>query len=215
MNNLFISIIISNLFILILNGQLKPCLPAQECQYSGTIVSCSEHGICFYDLFKYVSEDSSNKKFIDCICDEGYITQNEDDEVKCCYEQKLQKYAILLELLPLGFGHYYSGRLINFGIKLTFEIIFILCVIIFGLCCQTISRKRRLGGYEVLSNGKQNRNDFLFDNPNRMQISTNQLITNAVFLVSVLGLIIWQALDLFLFGLNVYTDDNSMELKRW
>ena len=211
----FYSIVILYLIKLIITEKIKPCLPAQECEYSGYTISCSEYGICFYDLFKYVSEDSSNKKFIDCICDEGYITENENDEVKCCYRQKLQKYALLLELLPFGFGHYYSGRLINFGIKLTFEIIFILSIIIFGFCCQTISRKRRFGGYEILSNGKQNKNDFLFDNPNKIQISTHQLITNAVFLVSVLGLIIWQSLDLFLFGLNVYTDDNSIELKRW
>ena len=213
--NLFHSIIISNLIKNIINEKITPCLAAQECEYSGTTIPCSEHGICFYDLFKYVSEDSSNKKFIDCICDEGYITQNEDDEIKCCYKQKLQKIAILLELLPFGFGHYYSGRLINFGIKLVFEIIFILCIIIFGLCCQTISRKKKSGGYEILSNGKQNKNDFIFDNPNRIQIGTKQLITNAIFLVSFFGLVIWQGLDLFLFGLNVYTDSNSIELKRW
>ena len=214
--NLFISIIISNLIKLIINEKIEPCLPAQECEYSGTTIPCSVHGICFYDLFKYVSEDSSNKKFIDCICDEGYITKDEDDEVKCCYKQKMQKYAMLLELLPLGFGHYYSGRLVNFIIKLIFEILFILSVVIFGFCCQTISRKRRMiGGYEILSNGKQNKNDFLFDNPNKIQISTHQLITNAIFLVSFLGLIIWQCLDLILFGLNVYTDENNIELKRW
>ena len=206
---------ILNLIKLVINDKINPCLPAQECQYSGMTISCSEHGICFYDLFKFVSEDSTNKLFIDCICDEGFITQSEDDEIKCCYEQKLQKYAMLLELLPFGFGHYYSGRFINFGIKLTFEIILILSIFIFGFCCQTISRKRRLLGYEMLSNGTQNKNDFLFDNSNKIQITTNQLITNAVFLVSVLTLLIWQSLDILLFGLNLYTDANSIELKRW
>ena len=209
------SFCIFNLIKLVLNDKINPCLPAQECQYSGITISCSEHGICFYDLFKYISEDSKNKFFIDCVCDEGFITQSEDDEIKCCYEQKLQKYAILLELLPFGFGHYYAGRIINFGIKLTFEILLILCIIIFGFCCQTISRKRKFRGYEMLSNGTQNKNDFLFDNPNKMQISTNQLITNAVFLVSVITLFIWQGLDVFIFGLNLYKDANSIELKRW
>ena len=212
---LLYSVIISNLIELIINEKIDPCLPAQECQYSGTTISCSEHGICFYDLFKYVSEDSKNKKFIDCICDEGYITQYEDDEVKCCYKQKLQKYALLLELLPLGFGHYYSGRLINFGIKITFQSILILSIIIFGFCCQNMTIKRKYRGYEILSNGTQNKNDFLFDNPNKFQISTNQLITNGIFLISFATMIVWQSLDIFLFGLNVYTDDNSIELKRW
>ena len=67
----------------------------------------------------------------------------------------------------------------------------------------------------MLSNGTQNKNDFLFDNSNKIQITTNQLITNAVFLVSVLTLLIWQSLDILLFGLNLYTDANSIELKRW
>lgn len=96
-----------------------------------------------------------------------------------------------------------------------FKIILILSIFIFGFCCQTISRKRRLLGYEMLSNGTQNKNDFLFDNSNKIQITTNQLITNAVFLVSVLTLLIWQSLDILLFGLNLYTDANSIELKRW
>ncbi len=213
--NLFYSIIFSSLLKIILPDKITPCLPSQECQYSGTTISCSEHGICFYDLFKYVSEDSENKKFIDCICDEGYITESEDDEIKCCYEQKLQKYALLLELLPLGFGHYYSGRLINFGIKLTFQVILILSIIIFGFCCQTISRKKRFGGYEILSNGTNNKTDFLFDNPNKMLITSRQLITNAVFLVSFIALVIWQTIDIIFFGLNVYTDGNSVNLKRW
>ena len=194
---------------------MSPCLPAQLCEYSGSTISCSEHGICFYDLFKYVSENSTNKNLIDCICDEGYLTQNENDETKCCYKQKSQKYAILLELLPLGFGHYYSGRYLNFGIKLTFQIILLLCVLVLGVCCQAISRKKRFRGYELLSTGKHNKNDFLFDYPNRMQINTDKLIINAVALISLVLLIFWQCLDLLLFGLNIYTDENSIELKRW
>ena len=213
--NLLYSFLILNLIQLILNDKLTPCLSAQECQYAGTTVSCSEHGVCFYDLFKYVSEDSLNKKFIDCICDEGYITENEDEEIKCCYEQKLQKYAILLEFLPLGFGHYYCGRLINFWIKIIFESILILCTIIFMCCCRSISRRRRYHGYEALSNGSQNKNDFLFDSQIRLQITSSQLVTNAIFLMATLTLIIWQALDIFLFGLNIYTDGNSIELKKW
>ena len=213
--NLFCLLVILNLIHNILNERISPCLSARECRYSGTTISCSEHGICFYDLFKYVSEDSVNKKFIDCICDEGYITESEDEEIKCCYEQKLQKYALLLELLPLGFGHYYCGRYINFCIKVTFQSILILCVGIFGCCCQSMSRKKRYHGYEALSNGSHNKNDFLFDSSMKIQITSSQLITNAVFLVSMLTLVIWQILDIFLFGLNVYTDSNSIELKKW
>ena len=105
MNLLLYIFIFLNLISKILNEYVEPCLAAQECQYSGKAIPCSEHGICFYDIYKYVSEDSTNKNFIDCICDEGFITKDENDTIKCCYEQKLQKYAILLEILPFGFGH--------------------------------------------------------------------------------------------------------------
>ena len=214
MNLLYLIIVICLLYKEVFNGQINPCLIAQECQYSGEIIPCSEHGICFYDLFKYVLEDSTNKKFIDCVCDIGYITLNDDDKVKCCYEQKLQKYALLLELLPFGFGHYYAGRMINFWIKFIFEVILLLSIIIFGFCYQNITKKRRNKGYEVLSDGS-NKNDAIFNNTLRAQIDNNILISNALFYISCILLIVWQGIDLFLFGLNIYSDENSVELKMW
>ena len=212
MNYLYIFLFL-NLFQKILNDNIEPCLAAQECQYSGNIIPCSEHGICFYDIFKYVSEDSTNKNFIDCICDEGFITKGEDDPIKCCYEQKLQKYAILLELLPLGFGHYYSGRIINFGIKLIFQSIIILYMIIFSFCGKNFNKRRKYKGYELLAN--DNKNDYFYDNNLKSKIDSGRLVANAIFICSFIIMIIWQGLDIFLFGLNIYTDANSVELKRW
>ena len=197
-----------------MNDYILPCLAAQECQYAGNIIPCSEHGICFYDIFKYVSEDSSNKNFIDCICDEGYITKEEDDSVKCCYEQKLQKYAVLLELLPLGFGHYYSGRTINFGIKLVFQSIIILYMIIFSFCCQSFNKRKKYKGYDLINNDS-NKNDYIYNNNLKSKIDSGKMVTNAIYICSFIIMIIWQGLDIFLFGLNVYTDANSVELKKW
>ena len=212
--NLLYILIFLKLFSSILNDYVVPCLAAQECQYSGNIIPCSEHGICFYDIFKYVSEDSTNKNFIDCICDEGYITKNEDDSVKCCYEQKLQKYAILLELLPLGFGHYYSGRIINFGIKVTFQSIIILYMIVFSCCCQSFNKRKKYKGYEILSNEKS-KDDYFYNNNLKSKIDSGRLAGIAIYICFLIIMIIWQGLDIFLFGLNIYTDENSVELKRW
>ena len=212
--NLFYIFIFLNLLNEILNDYVVPCLAAQECQYAGNIIPCSEHGICFYDIFKYVSEDSTNKNFIDCICDEGYITKGEEDSIKCCYEQKLQKYAVLLELLPLGFGHYYSGRIINFGIKLTFQLIIILYMFIFSCCCKSFNKRKKYKGYDLLNNDS-NKNDFIYNNNLKAQIDSTRMVTNAIYICSFIIMIIWQGLDIFLFGLNVYTDANSVELKRW
>ena len=212
--NLLDILIFWNLFRNVLNDYILPCLAAQECQYAGNIIPCSEHGICFYDIFKYVSEDSSNKNFIDCICDEGYITKEEDDSVKCCYEQKLQKYAVLLELLPLGFGHYYSGRTINFGIKLVFQSIIILYMIIFSFCCQSFNKRKKYKGYDLINNDS-NKNDYIYNNNLKSKIDSGKMVTNAIYICSFIIMIIWQGLDIFLFGLNVYTDANSVELKKW
>lgn len=211
--NLILNIyIFLNLFCLILNEYVVPCLAAQECEYSGNTIPCSEHGICFYDIYKYVSEDSTNKNFIDCICDEGFITKDENDSIKCCYEQKLQKYAILLEILPLGFGHYYSGRIINFVIKLIFQSIIILYMLFYSLCCQNFDKIRKYRGYELLSNDSK-KNDYI--NNLKSKIDTGRMVTVAIYICTFIIMIIWQCLDIFLFGLNVYTDGNSVKLKKW
>ena len=201
-----------NLISIILTEYVEPCLAAQECQYSGKTIPCSEHGICFYDIYKYVSEDSTNKNFIDCICDEGFITKDENDSIKCCYEQKLQKYAILLEILPLGFGHYYSGRIINFVIKLIFQSIIILYMLFYSLCCQNFDKIRKYRGYELLSNDSK-KNDYI--NNLKSKIDTGRMVTVAIYICTFIIMIIWQCLDIFLFGLNVYTDGNSVKLKKW
>ena len=201
-----------NLISIILTEYVEPCLAAQECQYSGKTIPCSEHGICFYDIYKYVSEDSTNKNFIDCICDEGFMTKDENDSIKCCYEQKLQKYAILLEILPLGFGHYYSGRIINFVIKLIFQSIIILYMLFYSLCCQNFDKIRKYRGYELLSNDSK-KNDYI--NNLKSKIDTGRMVTVAIYICTFIIMIIWQCLDIFLFGLNVYTDGNSVKLKKW
>ena len=201
-----------NLISIILTEYVEPCLAAQECQYSGKTIPCSEHGICFYDIYKYVSEDSTNKNFIDCICDEGFITKDENDSIKCCYEQKLQKYAILLEILPLGFGHYYSGRIINFVLKLIFQSIIILYMLFYSLCCQNFDKIRKYRGYELLSNDSK-KNDYI--NNLKSKIDTGRMVTVAIYICTFIIMIIWQCLDIFLFGLNVYTDGNSVKLKKW
>ena len=201
-----------NLISIILTEYVEPCLAAQECQYSGKTIPCSEHGICFYDIYKYVSEDSTNKNFIDCICDEGFITKDENDSIKCCYEQKLQKYAILLEILPLGFGHYYSGRIINFVIKLIFQSIIILYMLFYSLCCQNFDKIRKYRAYQFLSNDSK-KNDYI--NNYKSRIDTGRMITVAIYICTFIIITIWQGIDIFLFGLNVYTDGNSVELKKW
>ena len=199
------------LFNYISSGKLSPCLAAQNCQYSGMSIPCSEHGVCFFDLFKFVKENSKDKNFIDCICDEGYLTETDDDEVKCCYEQKYQKYAVLLDLLPLGFGHYYTGRTMNFLVKLIFQSILLLCVIVCGFC--QACKKKGKATYDMITLYKKEKNPN--ENPTKLKLSSSQLIMNAIYVLATFFLFVWQLMDIILFGLNLYTDENSIELKRW
>jgi hypothetical protein len=60
-----------------------------------------------------------------------------------------------------------------------------------------------------------NKNDFIYNNNLKAQIDSAKMVTNAIYICSFIIMIIWQGLDIFLFGLNVYTDANSVELKRW
>ena len=124
----------------------------------------------------------------------------------------MQKYAILLEILPLGFGHYYSGRIINFVIKLIFQSIIILYMLFYSLCCQNFDKIRKYRGYELLSNDSK-KNDYI--NNLKSKIDTGRMVTVAIYICTFIIMIIWQCLDIFLFGLNVYTDGNSVKLKKW
>ena len=53
------------------------------------------------------------------------------------------------------------------------------------------------------------------ENPTKLKLSSSQLIMNAIYVLATFFLFVWQLMDIILFGLNIYTDENSIELKRW
>ena len=193
----FLIFIFLNFYIkLIYSEEISPCLSEQEC--NGTI-QCSSHGKCFYDLFQYILNESENQNLINCICDEGFTDLNSESKIKCCYKQKKQSYAFLLELISFGIGHLYIGNKIFFIIKFIIEII---CIILNIIICFEIN---------IINSKKY---DF-FDYEDYHIVNKKGIILNLIMFIYNICMFIFHIIDLILFGLNLYKDKNGVKLKSW
>lgn len=129
-----------------------------------------------------------------CSCLPGYVTQIRDkiakNDIYCSYKQKSQLIAFLLEaVLPFGVGHFYCER-IMFGLsKMAIFFLPLISVIsaFGGMICTD----------KCLQTGK----------------STVGFI--AMFTVFITMSIVWWIADIITFGLNYYSDGNSIPLASW
>jgi len=201
MNNLIIIIIYNFLIISIYSEEISPCLSEQECYLidSNNTIKCSSHGKCFYDLFKYILNDTKNFSLTGCICDEGYTDLNSDSTTKCCYKQKKQSNAFLLELLSFGIGHLYIGNKVFFYLKLFIECICIVLNIIISFRIKIINSK--LYDYDGCEE--------------YYEVNKRGIILNIVMFIFNSFMILFHLIDLILFGLNFYKDKNGVKLKSW
>jgi hypothetical protein len=183
------------LFILtfISHSYCDSCLPSSIC---GQDTRCSQNGRCQYDLIKYYNKsiDKSNitqlQSIEKCYCNEGWYT-NTGDPVDCCYQQKSQTVAFLLEFFfGFGLGLIYIGQ-----IKLGF--IKLICYSFFCCSCYTIACCFCCREVEL-----QNKNN-------------SQRVLNFLLIFSVSGYFMWQFVDVILFGLNFYLDGSGVPLQRW
>ena len=207
--------IILLLFTFTLCGMISPCLPAQYCNDLSSLTSsaisslttatkCSEHGKCFYNLEQYIIKNSSTNDFLTCICDEGYSSFSNKDEVKCCYKQKSQYYGFLLEIIPgFGVGHFYVGNNTLGFVKLGVMVGLVLGIII---CCCCM--KKEIVDKEKETNNNNNAKDMF-------ETSTSEMILNGIVIMLLFFIFAWQVIDACLFGLKFYTDGNGIELKTW
>ena len=207
-------LIILLLFTFSLCDMLSPCLIAQYCtdlsSLSSSAISsltkstkCSEHGKCFYNLEQYIIKNSSTADFLTCVCDEGYSSFSNKDEVKCCYKQKSQYYAFLLEIIPgFGVGHFYVGNntlgFVKLGVMLGLVISIIICC-----CCMK---------KEIVDKEKDTNNNNAKD---MFETSTSEMVLNGIVMMLLFFIFAWQVIDACLFGLKFYTDGNGVELKTW
>ena len=104
-----------------------------DCQVGNYCASekygCSIYGNCNFKIFDYFKENSTEEdKLPKCECNMGYSSYdidvlNSDNNILCCYEQKGQLTAFLLEMfIGFGVGHFYIGGYIFGLIKLLVQI---------------------------------------------------------------------------------------------
>lgn len=192
---------------------IEPCLTAQICRdinsdSSSNVkeVKCSIHGKCFYDLDAYIRKNNKNDAdFINCICDSGYSNLKGNDEVKCCYRQKEQYNAFVLELIPgFGVGHLYSGNYLLGWIKFGIGLSLVICMIVCFCILKDVTRK------------KERENKYNNNTVNEViGTSTKEMILNGIIIMCLFFYLAWQIIDAILYGLNFYIDENNVELNTW
>lgn len=203
------------LFSLSYQNVIEPCLTAQICRNinSGSSsnvkeVKCSEHGKCFYDLDAYIRTNNlSDPDFINCICDNGYSNLKGSDEIKCCYKQKEQYNAFVLELIPgFGAGHFYSGNYLLGWIKFGIIFALLVCTIVCMCLLRGVTRKKETESKYI--NNNNNVNEVI-------GMSTKEMILNGIIIMCLFFYLAWQVIDAILYGLNFYNDENSVKLNTW
>ena len=123
---------IFNILFLILIKSIKSGF-IENCQIGNYCPSeeygCSIYGNCNFDIFKFFKVDSTEEdRLPHCECNLGYSSYDitglkTDHNIKCCYEQKGQLTAFLLEMfLGFGIGHFYLGNFYFAIIKLLVQI---------------------------------------------------------------------------------------------
>ena len=128
-----------------------------------------------------------------CRCLNGYANFVAEGQAfpgsYCNYEQKKQLVAFLLEMfVGMGVGHFYSGRVL-FGV---FKLLILLGPLVLGvlMCCSSIVKSSDTSTCMGLV----------------VMIGSCACICTAV---------VWQLVDLIMFGINSYKDGKGVPLAHW
>lgn len=132
----------------------------------------------------------------ECECNSNYVTlytidSNNNtvyntDKHLCDYKKKSQIKAFLLELFfPFGIGHYYINNYLLGTIKL------LLFLLLCTLGCVKLTYK---------------------DNIHSIK---KGLLIKILSITLLLSVFIWEIIDLVIFGINGYTDNNDVDLENW
>lgn len=128
-----------------------------------------------------------------CICGEGranFNPSNEKSSQYCDYYQKKQLNAFMTETFTSnGFGHFYAGRHL-FGF---FKILALYSAVFFGLLlnCTNLVKKEKITS------------------------SCLGLFLTLTYWSFLVGAILWQFIDMIMYGMNNYKDGNGIPLKHW
>ena len=152
-----------------------------------TSEECPDNTKCIHGYCQsdFYNEDGTIK--YKCICNTGYTTHPENNEEKCNYKKKSQLKAFLLELiLCYGAGHFYINNYKRAIPKLIVFVFFYCLFIALRIITKAKEENKRANLIICISAG-----------------------------VSLIGMIIWQIIDLVGFGKNQFDDGNNIKLNVW
>lgn len=223
------------LFLSASQSQLSSCEIGNYCDKDMTI-ACSIYGNCRFNIYDFYNATSTKKS--SCVCNRGYATyygastEEEGSNGKtsgifkyCCYKQKDQFKAFLLEfLIGFGAGHFYLGKIKHAVVKLLIQ--FSLCV--FCCCAGFIGclRKTKLKDFrKKYERVKKDDDSNVFESEEENEENDDEVkINKSFFKCNLYYILIFCAFcvftfinisDVFLFGYGYYTDGNGVPMKRW
>ena len=184
------TIILFFIYNLISAETVKDC---QVGNYCGTEkYACSVYGNCNFKIFDYFKENSTAEdKQPHCECNMGYSSYDieklkSENNILCCYKQKGQLTAFLLEMfIGFGVGHFYLGNIIFGVIKLCIQVF--LCTLFWCVTYFACNREHTFktnsdeinnnenAGKNILNNENKNENnDVIDENENEDDNETNE-----------------------------------------
>ena len=240
---LYLIIIFQILFEYIKSGISKECEIGNYCSTG----ACSTFGNCKIDVFNITNISHFESK---CECNTAYssydidVLELKDSTIYCCYEQKSQFNAFLIEtFLGFGFGHFYFGD-IKFGLVkffLQISLCFICTSLTYVACTKEhtiiinlddINKKEEYKLNENIDNEEMKElnenidNDKISENENYDEeenkyndIVTKDLIKCPIYkffiFLSIILFIVFQIGDIICMGLGYYKDENGENLVLW
>ncbi len=123
-----------------------------------------------------------------CLCSPGFVTVPLTNDFQCCYEQKKQISAFLLELfVGFGAGHFYVGRHDYAGAKIFIFLFMSLSIITLFILSKYLGKSDGLWKY----------------------------LKWGILILTILFYLLWQTIDIIYYASNGYTDGNGVPLADW
>jgi hypothetical protein len=218
--------------------------------------ACGIHGNCNINLFELKTIENSSLDLshyhTHCYCHYGYSTYNvkekiaaidpttnndlndiiELNDVRCCYEQKKQMMAFLLEMFTgMGIGHFYLENYFLGFFKLCFNVFMyiVICCGILIICNNEkdeeniINNNINVNGIMINNlNNLNNENNNNNNNNNNKNDNNNDLENKKIYqklfyiiLICFILLFLFYFIDLLLLGIGFHTDGYNQPLRMW
>ena len=210
-HQIFIS---SLLFLSLLSLSFSSCEIGNYCDNN---VPCSTNGNCNYDIFELYDANRTAEPQSSCFCNKGYTSFgingniSSSDNIYCCYKQKSQTIAFLLEtLIGFGLGHLYLGRYAFFAVKFAIQLIFcVVCILSTIITCvkeRDLTEEEKDEFDENEDEGEKKQIFSFFKGCN---------VYTIMILCCVFGYSLFQIIDIMVVGFAYYKDGNGETMKMW